>query len=238
MKEERYFYAPDAPKACELPEEEAQHAIRVLRLKEGAEIFLMDGRGTYYRAEITLCTNHQCQYRILETLPQSKPWRGHLTIAVAPTKMMERVEWFVEKATEIGIDEIVFLDCRFSERRQVKIPRLEKICISAVKQSHKAWVPVIRGMVSIDDFIRECTKGVRCIAHCYNEERHDLFSLLKDNRAADEDITIMIGPEGDFSIDEVQKAIEQGWVPVSLGASRLRTETAAMVATEMMQLNN
>ncbi len=238
MKEERYFYVPQADVCQELPEEEAQHAVRVLRLKEGAEIFLMDGVGAYYRAEITLSTNHACRYRILECLSQQKPWRGRLTIAMAPTKMMERVEWFVEKATEIGVDEMVLLDTRFSERHQVKLSRLEKICVAAAKQSHNAWIPVVRGVVKIEDFLQEHREGVRCIAHCYDEEREDFFPYIYDDvkNNAEDDITVMIGPEGDFSIDEVHFAVARGWMPVALGQSRLRTETAAIVATEMMQI--
>ena len=121
MKESRFFYVPDAAKQKELPPEEVMHATRVLRLKEGDEIFLMDGEGSYFRAQITIAATHHCYYDILEQLPQQPQWEGHLHLAIAPTKMMERMEWLVEKATEVGVDEISFLNCAFSERKIVKI---------------------------------------------------------------------------------------------------------------------
>ena len=153
MKEERYFYVPQAGQRDTLPDDEAQHALKVLRLKEGAEIFLMDGEGTFFRAEVTLATNHVCQYHIIETLPQQRPWRGSITIAMAPTKMMDRIEWFAEKATEIGFDELSFLDCRLSERRQLRIDRIETKVVGAVKQSRKAWMPKVNDICDFKDFI-------------------------------------------------------------------------------------
>ena len=136
MKEERFFYDPQI--SGELPQEEAHHAVKVLRLQVGDEIRLMDGKGIFYRATITAATSHRCLYQIEETEPQEPAWQGHLHLAMAPTKLMDRVEWFAEKATEIGFDELTFLDCQFSERRVVKEERIDKILISAVKQSHKA----------------------------------------------------------------------------------------------------
>ena len=196
MKEARYFFVPDAAHQTELPVDEAMHALRVLRLKGGDEIFLMDG----------------------------------------PTKMMDRMEWFVEKATEIGVDEISFLNCKFSERKLLKLPRLEKIVISAVKQSHKAWNPVLHEMVSFKDFIRQPREGRKFIAHCYDEiPRAYLFDELRKS-SAPEELTVMIGPEGDFSIDEVKEAVEAGYQSVHLGTSRLRTETAGLSAVMMMRL--
>lgn len=237
MKEERYFYVPEANKQEELPAEEAQHAVKVLRLTAGDEIFLMDGCGSFYRAEVTLAANHKCQYKIKEILPQKKSYQGHLCLAVAPTKMMERTEWLVEKATEIGVDELVFLNCRFSERRQIKLPRIEKICVSAVKQSRKAWMPTISDMVDFEDFVTSHNNGKRFIAHCYEEISKKLLSAeLLGKQDEGEDIIVMIGPEGDFSIDEVRLAMSNGFESVSLGESRLRTETAGMVAAEIMQL--
>ncbi len=240
MKEERYFYVPQAGQRDTLPDDEAQHALKVLRLKEGAEIFLMDGEGTFFRAEVTLATNHVCQYHIIETLPQQRPWRGSITIAMAPTKMMERTEWFVEKATEIGVDEIAFLDCRFSERRQIKIPRIEKICIAAMKQSRKAWMPRITDMQDFDTFVKDAHHAHRYIAHCYDGERHHLFHQLASlpDAEKDRDVVVLIGPEGDFSIDEVKMAMQNEFIPVTLGNSRLRTETAALVATHIFSLVN
>jgi 16S rRNA (uracil1498-N3)-methyltransferase len=256
MKEERYFYVPEASALSELPEEEATHALRVLRLKEGDEMMLMDGKGTFYRAAVTMATGKHCFYQLLETLPQQRTWQGHLHLAIAPTKMMERMEWLVEKATEVGFDELSLLDCRFSERRMVKTPRLEKIVVSAMKQSRKAWKPVVNEMQNFKSFVAQHTQGRRFIAHCYEEvERENLFSLLSKSslqslplRGADGegfplrgkaggDFLVLIGPEGDFSIDEVRMAVDAGFVSVDLGKSRLRTETAGLAAVMMMQLS-
>ena len=240
MKEERYFYAPEASALSELPEEEATHALRVLRLKEGDEMMLMDGKGTFYRAAVSMTSGKHCFYHILETLPQQRTWQGHLHLAIAPTKMMERIECLAEKATEVGFDELSLLDCRFSERRVVKTPRLEKIVISAMKQSRKAWKPVVNEMLDFKSFIAQHTTGRRYIAHCYEEvPRKNLFSLLSEANDPTEatEILVLIGPEGDFSIDEVRMAVEAGYVSVDLGKSRLRTETAGLAAVMMMQLS-
>lgn len=239
MKETRFFYVPDAVAQTELPMEEAMHALRVLRLKSGDEMFLMDGSGVFYRAVVTIAATKRCMYRIEETLPQEKGWRGRLHIALAPTKMMDRVEWFCEKATEVGIDEMSFINCKFSERKVMRTVRLEKIVVSAVKQSRKPWKPVLNGMVSFRDFVSVERPGRKYIAHCYNEiERKDFFSLVypAGKPLADDDITVLIGPEGDFSIDEVKQAMEHGYESVTLGSARLRTETAALTATIMSQL--
>ena len=236
MKEARYFFVPDAAHQTELPADEAMHALRVLRLKGGDEIFLMDGVVNYYRAQVTIAATHHCYYEILEHLPQEPEWTGHLHLAIAPTKMMERMEWFAEKATEIGVDEISFLNCKFSERRLLKMPRMEKIVISAVKQSHKAWNPVLHEMMPFKDFIRQPREGRKFIAHCYDQiPRTYLFDELRQS-AAPEELTVMIGPEGDFSLDEVQDAIAAGYQSVHLGTSRLRTETAGLSAVMMMRL--
>ena len=133
MKESRYFYVPDAANQTELPPDEAMHALRVLRLKGGDEMFLMDGTGCYYRAQVTIAATHHCYYEILETLPQQPQWQGRIHLAIAPTKMLERIEWMLEKATEVGIDEVSFVNCKFSERRILKTVRLEKIAVSAMK---------------------------------------------------------------------------------------------------------
>lgn len=237
MKETRFFYAPEAAISEELPEEEAIHALRVLRLKSGDEMMLMDGSGNYYHAEVTLAAARHCMYKILETLPQMPQWRGILHVAMAPTKMMERMEWMVEKATEIGIDEISLLTCKFSERKIVKTARLDKIIISAVKQSRKAWKPLLHNMIPFRDFITRPCSGKRFIAHCYDEiPRTFLFDELKAI-PENEECIVMIGPEGDFSIDEVRIAINAGCISVHLGQSRYRTETAALAALMMMHLS-
>lgn len=237
MKETRFFYVPDAARQNELPPEEAMHAMRVLRLKGGDEIFLMDGIGNFYRAQVTIAATHHCYYEILETLPQEPQWKGHFHLAVAPTKMIDRMEWMVEKATEVGVDEISFLDCAFSERRVVKNARMDKIIVSAVKQSHKAWKPVLNEMTAFKRFIEQPRSGLKYIAHCYDEiPRTNLFDELRKH-ADESEITVMIGPEGDFSIEEVKQAIDKGYQSVNLGTSRLRTETAGLSAVMMMQLS-
>ena len=236
MKEVRSFYVPDALTATELPPDEAMHALRVLRMKIGDEMVLMDGQGNYYRAEVTLAHTKHCLYEIKEQMPQERQWQGHIHLAIAPTKMMERIEWMTEKAVEVGVDEISFLNCQFSERRLVKIPRLEKIMISAVKQSHKAWATKLNEIVTFDAFIQQPREGRKYIAHCYEEvPRTYLFDELQKSSVSDE-TTVLIGPEGDFSIDEVRKAVDAGFISVDLGKSRLRTETAGLSAVMMMQL--
>lgn len=237
MKEVRFFYVPDAAQVNELPADEAMHAMRVLRLKGGDELFLMDGVGNFYRAQVTIAATHHCYYEILEVLPQERQWKGHFHLATAPTKMMDRMEWMVEKATEVGVDEISFLNCAFSERRVVKNPRVEKIIVSAMKQSHKAWKPVLNEMSTFAHFIEQPRSGVKYIAHCYDEiPRVNLFGELR--KTPDEtEMTVLIGPEGDFSIDEVRQAVDHGYQSVSLGTSRLRTETAGLAAVMMMQLS-
>ena len=236
MKETRYFYVPNAECSNELPAEEAAHASRVLRLESGDEVFLIDGAGCFFKAQLTLVTKSRCLYDIVERLPQEKTWRGRIAIAMAPTKIIDRVEWTLEKATEIGVDELSLLNCAFSERRNVKLERLDKIVVAAVKQSRKAWKPLLNDLQSFEHFVKQPRKGVKYIAHCYAEiDKKDLYSELTQLNC-DEEVTILIGPEGDFSIEEVRLAMSQGYVSVSLGQSRLRTETAALAATMIAQL--
>lgn len=236
MKEMRFFYVPDAARQAELPTDEAMHAMRVLRLKEGDELFLMDGVGCYYRARVTIAATHHCYYEILERLPQEPQWTGRLHLAIAPTKMMDRMEWMAEKATEVGVDELSFLNCQFSERRVIKLPRLEKIVVAAVKQSRKAWKPVLNGIAPFRKFIEQPRRGRKYIAHCHEEiPRASLFEELRKPHG-DEDVTVLVGPEGDFSAEEVRLALDAGYLSVDLGKSRLRTETAGLSAVMMMQL--
>jgi 16S rRNA (uracil1498-N3)-methyltransferase len=239
MKEMHFFHVPQASTATELPADEAVHAARVLRLTTGDEVMLLDGCGTFYRAEVTTVNPRRCQYRIVETLPQQPAWTGHLHLAIAPTKMMERMEWLAEKATEIGFDELSLIDCRFSERHVVKTERIERIVAAAMKQSRKAWKPKVNGMVTLQQFIGQHASGHRYIAHCYDEvPRTSLFNeLMKAPATASEETVVLIGPEGDFAIDEVRQAIAAGFTSVDLGRSRLRTETAGLAAVIMMQLS-
>lgn len=236
MKEARYFYVPEAESVNELPEQEAQHAIKVLRLTEGSNIFLMDGEGCFYEAEVTMASKKRCFYAIRNRLPQQKTWHGHIQLAIAPTKMMERMEWMVEKSVEIGVDEITFLDCQFSERHTLRTDRIEKIVVAAMKQSRKPYRTVVNGMVPFNEFAAHLAQGKKYIAHCYEEiVRKDLFDELQTLNP-DEQVTVLVGPEGDFSIDEVRLAMDNGFEPVSLGNSRLRTETAGMMAVAMCQM--
>ncbi len=237
MKEIRFFYVPNADNAEELPQEEATHALRVLRLKAGDAINLMDGAGNFYQAEVTLATNKRCLYEIREVLPQKPAWRGKVHLAIAPTKMMDRVEWMAEKATEIGFDELSFLNCKFSERKTLRTDRIDKIVVSAVKQSHKAWKPLVNDLVAFKEFVATPRSGRKFICHCYEEvEKLDFFAELQKEDGDDPDVTVLVGPEGDFSIDEVQMALAHGYESVSLGASRLRTETAGLMAVAMSNL--
>ena len=228
------FYTPDIATNVEMPEEEVGHCLRVLRLTTGDEVTLTDGKGNFYKAVISAATNKRCQLKVVETLPQEKGWTGWLHVAMAPTKNMDRTEWFAEKATEIGFDELTFLNCRYSERKVIKTERIDKILVSAIKQSLKANKPVLNEMVDFNKFISQDFKGQKFICHCYEGEK----KLLKEAIIPGEDALILIGPEGDFSEEEVAKAIEVGFQPVSLGKSRLRTATAALVAAHTKNLFN
>ena len=228
------FYTPDITIKPELPEEEAGHCIRVLRLGEGDEIVLTDGQGSFYKAAISRAHPKHCEVTLLESWKQPDLWNFNLHIAIAPTKNMDRMEWFVEKATEIGFDELTFLNCRFSERKVIKTERISKILVSAIKQSLKARLPQLNEMTDFNKFITQPFPGQKFIAHCYEGEKQ----LLKDIVHPGEDALVLIGPEGDFSEEEVRKATENGFIPISLGKSRLRTETAALVACHILNLQN
>ena len=234
MKEQRFFYTPE-PQTGILPDDEAVHAVRVLRLTPGEEIYLMDGKGTFYSAVIDEASKKRCTYHITHTSPQPRQWGGHLHLAMAPTKNIDRTEWFAEKATEIGFDELTFLDCQFSERRMIKEERIEKILVSAMKQSHKPTLPRLNPMTPFDTFINNDITCPKYICHCYSDELPLLRQQLDGQTTGD--ALVLIGPEGDFSIDEVKRAEAAGFVSVSLGKSRLRTETAALVAVHLMHLH-
>ncbi|MBO7301998.1 MAG: 16S rRNA (uracil(1498)-N(3))-methyltransferase [Bacteroidaceae bacterium] len=228
------FFVPDIAERWELSDEEAAHAIRVLRMAVGDKLTITDGNGLLYNAEISSIAGKHCYIEPCEPVEVAKGWNGNIHIAVAPTKNMDRIEWFAEKATEIGVDAITFLNCRFSERKVVKNDRVERIVVSAMKQSLKYRKPVLGEMVSFKDFVRAERGGAKFIAHCYEDEK----VLLKDVLVPGEDATVLIGPEGDFSPEEVKMAMEAGYKPVSLGNSRLRTETAALVACHTYILKN
>lgn len=228
------FYTPDIAVTCEMPEEEAAHCLRVLRLGVGDEVMLTDGRGCFYKAVISAASGKRCQVKVTETIEQEPLWNGHLHLAMAPTKNMDRIEWLAEKATEIGFDELSFLNCRYSERKVIKTERVEKIVVSAVKQSLKARKPVVNEMMDFARFVKQDFAGQKFIAHCNEGEK----PLLKEILVPGEDALVLIGPEGDFSPEEVKLAESLGFRSISLGKSRLRTETAALVSVHIMNLFN
>ncbi|MCD7714817.1 MAG: 16S rRNA (uracil(1498)-N(3))-methyltransferase [Prevotella sp.] len=238
MKEERYFLVPDAADGDELPSSEAQHAFKVLRLRAGDEVVLIDGRGSFHRACLTLVEQRICKYKILSTMPQTKGWKGRLHLAAAPTKNADRIEWMVEKITEIGFDCLTFLNCKYSERRKVRMERINSVVAAAVKQSRKPFVPVVNDIMPFEEFIALPLKGKKFICHCHEEiDRSELPDELAQ-LAGNEDVTIMIGPEGDFSVNEVKAAVANGFMSVALGTFRLRTETAGVMAVSMYSLAN
>lgn len=221
------FYVPNISSELVLPQEESQHAVKVLRLQSGDSITIVDGVGGMYSARITATHPKHCGFEILETLSEYGKRNYKLHVAIAPTKNIERLEWFIEKATEIGIDEITPIICRYSERKIVKEERLDKIIVSASKQSLKAYFPKLNPLCTFDELLKNYSATQKFIAHCYEEDK----KLLQDEIKPNVDVLVLIGPEGDFSKEEVEKAISVGFVPVSLGESRLRTETAGVVAS-------
>ena len=226
------FYCPDIKSDMELPQEEAGHCLRVLRMKEGDSLRITDGKGSFYNAVISAAQGKRCIVHIESEERQEALWNGHLHIAMAPTKLMDRNEWFVEKAVEIGVDEITFLKTEHSERDVIKMERIEKIAVSAMKQSQKATLPVLNGMTPLRSFIEQGFDGDKYIAHCEPGSK----VLLQDALTPGHNSLVLIGPEGDFSPAEIEMALKAGFKPISLGPSRLRTETAALVAVHIMNL--
>jgi 16S rRNA (uracil1498-N3)-methyltransferase len=232
------FYNPNISKLekeVTFDKEESRHIVKVLRMKEGDTFKITNGKGSFFSAEIISANPKGCLVKILsEEFQQPLPYQLHL--AVAPTKLNDRYEWFLEKATEIGISEITPIICDHSERKTIKPERYEKILQSAMKQSLKAYLPVLNEAVSYKDFINseKNSEGLKCIAHCEETDKKSLKSVLKPNQK----ITILIGPEGDFSSEEIELAKQAGFIPVTLGESRLRTETAAVVACHSVAFVN
>ncbi|MGQ0827228.1 MAG: 16S rRNA (uracil(1498)-N(3))-methyltransferase [Bacteroidota bacterium] len=231
------FYTPDITSDnYTLNEEESKHCIRVLRLGIGDKIELIDGSGGWYEAEIVDDNTKRCAVKIIQAKKNvgKKNWQLH--IAIAPTKSMDRLEWFLEKVTEIGIDEVSLIDCNNSERIVVKTVRLNKVAVSAIKQSLKAYLPKVNEVVDFKKFIISASNfsGQKFIAHCAEEKKQHLKDLYKKGNNA----LILIGPEGDFSTDEVKIAVDNGFKEISLGASRLRTETAALYACTTVNILN
>ena len=232
------FYTPDInADTYTLSEEESKHAIRVLRLKNDDKIQLIDGSGGMYEVTIIDDDPKRCTVRVITKHTETGKRSFKLHIAIAPTKNIDRLEWFIEKATEIGIDEITLLDCEKSERTVVKLDRINKVAISAIKQSMKAYLPKINELTGFNKFIATSNefKGQRFIAHCHSRE---VLPHIKTLYSKGKDALILIGPEGDFSEREVKLATENGFVEISLGQSRLRTETAALYACTTINILN
>ncbi|MBL7882708.1 MAG: 16S rRNA (uracil(1498)-N(3))-methyltransferase [Bacteroidia bacterium] len=230
------FYTPDiTTNTYTLSEEESKHCVRVLRMTNGDLVELMDGKGSIYKAEIIDNNPKRCMVTITDTLKVERR-TFQLHIAISPTKNIDRIEWFLEKATEIGIDEISFLNCDNSERTVIKNERLSKVIISAIKQSKNAYLPILNELISFKTFIAQTKnyQGQKFIAHCYSNE----LPHLKNKYTINNNALILIGPEGDFSKEEVQLAEVNGFIAISLGKNRLRTETAALYACNTVNLMN
>ena len=229
------FYTPDiSGNTYTLEESESKHCVRVLRHGVGDKLVLVDGKGGWYEAIITDANPKRCAVEVSNEIQNFEKRDYYVHLAVAPTKNIDRFEWFVEKATEIGIDEITPLLCEHSERKQINVDRIEKVAVAAMKQSLKAFLPRLNNLTNFETFCKNEREGLRFIAHCEEEQKSHLFSQLKPK----EKVVILIGPEGDFSREEIELAKKTGFGEVSLGNSRLRTETAAVVSCQIVSLVN
>lgn len=230
------FYTPEINTQTDtfvFDKEESRHIVKVLRKTTGDKVYVTNGSGSLFKTEITLASDSKCTVRVVSE-EKSEPLPFYLHLAVAPTKMNDRYEWFLEKATEIGISEITPIICDRSERTQVKIDRFEKIVVSAMKQSNQYHLPKLNEAVTFKEFMKMKSNAQKFIAHCEETDKKSLKSELKKGT----DVTILIGPEGDFSEKEITLALAGGYIPVSLGETRLRTETAAVVACHSVILLN
>ncbi len=219
----RLFYDPNiTPSDTKhtLSEDESKHVIRVLRMKLGERIGILDGNGSSYTCEIIDDSPKRCGLSVIEVQTEEKQ-NIEIHIAIGPTKQMERIEWFIEKSTEIGITEVTLVECKNSERLKIKTDRLEKKAVSAMKQSHRKYLPKINTLTKLSDFIKNNPNGL--IAHCYDEERSEFNTVFKRVNCP-----ILIGPEGDFTREEIELAKKYGYKTITLGKNRLRTETAAL----------
>ncbi|MCC9168310.1 16S rRNA (uracil(1498)-N(3))-methyltransferase [Pontibacter harenae] len=227
------FYTPDITSDFyTLSEDESKHCTKVLRLQQGDTVYLIDGVGGMYTSIIQDAHPKRCKLQLIDKqLEYGKlPYSTH--IAVAPTKNMDRIEWFVEKAVEIGVNEITFLLCEHSERRQMRLDRIQKIAISAMKQSQKGYLPLLHELTPFHKFVQRCIPENTFIAHL----EEDATKSIKDYYKPGQPHCVLIGPEGDFSEHEIKLAYEAGIKPVTLGQSRLRTETAALVACHTLHV--
>jgi len=231
------FYNPDLDSSFSqfvFSSEESKHIVKVLRKKEGDNLSITNGKGYFFEAKILIADARKCKAEITSTT--KKHQKAHwLHLVVAPTKMNDRFEWFLEKATEIGVNEITPIICDHSERKIVKTERMQKVILTAMKQSLQAYLPKLNAPTTFKEFMSSnCKEGLLFIAHCEEEEKVE----LKRRVAPDKDVTILIGPEGDFSSSEIKAAYNSGFLPVSLGENRLRTETAAIFACTTVALIN
>lgn len=227
------FYTPDIRDGfARLDEEESRHLLSVLRRKVGDRLQLTDGRGVYYEAEISEAGKRHALARILSSTPSAPERPARLHLAIAPTKQIERFEWFLEKAVEIGVDEITPLLCQRSERDTIRLDRLEKILVSAMKQSLRARLPQLNPLTRFQKFAAATTEAQKRIAWCADEPLPHLKSTLSSGI----DTVIAIGPEGDFSPEEVAAALQSGFTGVGLGVARLRTETAGVLSVSIFNL--
>jgi 16S rRNA (uracil1498-N3)-methyltransferase len=230
------FYNPTIDETTEsfsFDKEESKHIIKVLRKKDTDILHVTNGLGLLFETEITLASDNKCTVKIL-SIKKVQPSKFQLHLAVAPTKMNDRFEWFLEKATEIGIHEITPIICDRSERKVVNKERFEKIILTAMKQSNVLFLPKLNEAKTFKEFVKNKNKGLQLIAHCEETDKKSLKSVLKPN----ENVTLLIGPEGDFSEKEIALALGNKFVPVSLGNTRLRTETAAVVACHSVVFMN
>lgn len=221
------FFAPDIEESLILPEVESQHAVRVLRLTEGDEIEVVDGRGMLFKCRISLAHTKKCAVEIVERIDAAPHWGSEVVLCVAPTKNLDRIEWMAEKCTEMGLDRLIPVRCRFSERKELKTERLQKILVSAMKQSLKATLPKLNELTPVIDVIKMHFDGQKFI--CYCDDVVERKSFVQEYNP-DKPVLVLVGPEGDFSREEVETALANGFVAVTLGDSRLRTETAAVAA--------
>lgn len=213
---------------------ESKHIVKVLRKKEGDKIYITNGQGTLFVSQINIASDKKCLASIFNREHKDKSRKYHLHIAIAPTKMNERLEWFLEKATEMGIDEITPIICDNSERKVVKIERLEKILIAAMKQSLQFHLPKLNDPTTFAEFVSKETEAIKLIAHCEDSPKKSLKKLLNPKQNA----LVLIGPEGDFSAAEIKLAKKQHFKALTLGKNRLRTETAAVVAVQNVAFLN
>lgn len=232
------FYHPKAETIQQqlvFDKDESRHIVKVLRKNSGDELLLTNGKGYFFTGEIISANHNKCGVKLLsKDLQSALPYSLHM--AVAPTKLNDRFEWFLEKATEIGVNEITPVICDHSERTKIKSERYEKIVLSAIKQSLKAYLPKINPVISFNEFIKVQSENnaMKCIAHCEDGIKKGLKEIVIPNAS----YTILIGPEGDFSTREIELALKNAFQPITLGESRLRTETAAVVAVHSIAFLN